>query len=41
MNPWWLAFIIPMSAAIGAMLMALFIVSKSCDSDAAWEDRHD
>ena len=27
MNPWWLVFIIPMSAAVGAMCMALMIAA--------------
>lgn len=38
MNPWWLVFIIPMSAAVGAALMAFFIVAKAEDGNMEVDD---
>ena len=38
MSPWWLAFIIPMSASIGAALMALFILGKAEDVNMEVDD---
>ena len=32
-NAWWLAFVIPMSAAVGAAMMALCVVAKQADEE--------
>ena len=38
MNPLWLLIICPVSAAVGAVLMALCVAAKRADE---WEDRHE
>lgn len=38
MNPWWLIFIIPMSAAIGATVMALMVAASRADDEMEYDD---
>ena len=39
MNPWWLVFIIPASAAAGAVVMALVTVASKADDEMERWDR--
>ena len=37
-NAWWLAFIIPMSASVGAAVMALMITASRADDEMGCDD---
>lgn len=40
MSPWWLCVIIPASASVGAVVMALMTVASRADDEMERWDRH-